>query len=205
MIFNMDNTVIFIDGGYLSFISKHLGEGKPLKFKIEKFAENLAKMNGLSCKEIYYYTAPPYQSASPTESENKRKRNYDKFIQKIGKLNPKIHTREGRCQKDDKGCFHQKGVDTLLTMDLLKVSQKGDIKTIILLTADTDFVPIIKDIQKDYGMKVILAYFTDRKRKSAFSLSNHLWDNCDKKILLKKEDFDGLNLLLYRRDNKNKI
>jgi uncharacterized LabA/DUF88 family protein len=74
-------------------------------------------------------------------------------------------------------------------MDLLKVAQNGNVKAIILLTADTDFVPIIKDIRNEHKVKVILAYFTDRRRKSAFSLSNHLWNVCDRKILIKKDYF----------------
>ena len=171
----------------MSFISKFLGKGKHLKFKIEKFTENVCKRNGLKCEEIYFYTAPPYQSPKPTPEENERKANYDKFVGILGKIKePKIHVREGRCQKI-KGDFSQKGVDTLITMDLLKSSQDKDVKNIILLTSDTDFVPIIKDI-KD-GKNLILAYFTDRKRKSAFTLSNHLWNVFKKKILISIDDF----------------
>ena len=188
----MTETIIFIDEGYLSFISKFFGKGKPLKNHIEKFSKKIAIEKGLVCKEIYYYTAPPYQNSKPTPDENLRKANYDKFIQKLKLLTPKVNIREGRCQKDDKGRYHQKGVDTLLTMDLLKVAQNKSVKNIILITADTDFVPIIQEIKKDHGMKVILAYFTDRKRKSAFSLSNHLWNICDDKILIKLEHF-GIN------------
>lgn len=189
MLFNMDKTIILIDGAYLSYISKYFGRGKPLKYKIEKFSNNICKGLNLSCEEIYYYTAPPYKSPAPTESERQRQRNYDKFIQKLKEVKPKINVREGRCQKIDNS-FQQKGVDTLLTMDLLKVSQKKEIKNLIILTSDTDFVPIIKEIRKDFEIKVILVYFTDRKRKSAFSLSNHLLNVCDDGILIKKEHFE---------------
>ncbi|MEK6914798.1 MAG: NYN domain-containing protein [Nanoarchaeota archaeon] len=183
-----DKTIFFIDSGYLSFISKHFGEGKPLKYKIEKFAQSVASIKNLEIQEIYFYTAPPYQSPNPNKDENKRKRNYDKFIEKLGKVSPKIIVREGRVQKGDDG-YQQKGVDTLLTMDLFKVSQRGTIKNLILLTADTDFVPIIKEIRKEYQVKIILAYFTDKRRKSGFSLSNHLWEVCDDKILIKRNNF----------------
>lgn len=186
----MKKAIFFIDGGYLSFISKHFGKGKPLKNKIEKFSRNIAAIKNLEVQEIYFYTAPPYQSPMPTESENRRRANYDKFILKLKEVKPRINIREGRVQKSEDG-FQQKGVDTLLTMDLLKVSQKKDIKDVIILTSDTDFVPIISEIRKDFAVKVILAYFTDRKRKSAFSLSNHLWNACDDKILIKREFFES--------------
>ena len=184
----IENKAIFlIDGGYLSFISKFLGKGKHLKFKLEKFAENICKRNGFECEEIYFYTAPPYQSPKPTPEENKRKANYDKFVEILRKIKkPKIYIREGRCQKI-KNDFSQKGVDTLITMDLLKSSQNNNVKNIMLLTSDTDFVPIIEDIRKNKNL--ILVYFTDKKRKSAFTLSNHLWAVFKNKILIKISDF----------------
>lgn len=185
----MKSTILFIDSGYLSHIVKHLGKGKPLKYKIENFSFNLCKVLELDCKEIYFYIAPPFQSPKPTSEENKRKANYDKFILKLKRVSPKIFIREGRLQKID-NIFTQKGVDTLMTMDLLKIAQKKDIDEVILITSDTDFVPIIKDVRKNYGLKIILAYFTDRKRKSPFSLSNHLWGSVDKKILIRKEFFE---------------
>ena len=185
--FNMKQTILFIDAGYLSFISKYFGGGKPLKYKIENFAINLLKSQNLECKEIYFYTAPPYQSPNPTEKENKRKANYDKFINKLKEVNPKIIVREGRCQKIGNN-YQQKGVDTLITIDLSRIPKKEGIKEVVLLSSDTDFVPIIKDLKED-GIEVILAYFTDKKRKSAFSLSNHLWKVCKRKILIKKEYF----------------
>ena len=181
----MKSTIIFIDGGYLSFISRYFGRGKPFKYKIEVFANNLAKTKGFKFKKIYFYTAPPYQSPKPTFEKKKRKANYDKFILRLKEA--KIIVREGRCQKID-NTFQQKGVDTLMTMDLSRIPKKEGINQVIVLTSDTDFVPIIKDLSED-GIDVILAYFTDRKRKSGFSLSNHLWKACKNKILIKKEYF----------------
>jgi uncharacterized LabA/DUF88 family protein len=184
----MKSTILLIDAGYLSHISKHFGGGKPMKYKIENFAVNFCKEMDLGCKEIYFYVAPPFQSPKPTNDENKRKANYDKFILKLKTVLPKINIREGRLQKID-SIFTQKGVDTLMTMDLLKIAQKKEINEVILITSDTDFVPIINEVRKDHGLKIILGYFTDRKRKSPFSLSNHLWKAVDKKILIRKEHF----------------
>ena len=181
----MKSIIVFIDGGYLSFISKFFGKGKPLKYKMEVFANNLAKTKGFECKQIYFYTAPPYQSSKPTPEENKRKANYDKFIVKLKKV--KINVREGRCQKID-NTYQQKGVDTLLTIDLSRIPKREGITDVIVLTSDTDFVPIINDLSED-GINVILAYFTDKKRKSGLSLSNHLWKACKDKIKIRKEYF----------------
>ena len=108
---------------------------------------------------------------------------------KLKSAKPKIIVREGRCQKID-NAFQQKGVDTLMTMDLLKIAEQRRVNSIIILTSDTDFVPIIRDIRDGHNIKVILGYFTDKRRKSAFSLSNHLWIACDYKLFIRREFFE---------------
>ena len=184
----MKPTVILIDAGYLSFISRHLGDGKSIKYKLEEFAKNICQDLNLECKKIFFYTAPPFQSPKPTSEENKRKANYDKFIRKLKSIKPEIIVREGRLQKIGK-TFSQKGVDTLITMDLLRSSIESEVKELVLISADTDFVPILEDIRKKEKIKINLAYYTDKKRKSAFSLSNHLWKAVDRKLLIRKDHF----------------
>lgn len=80
-----------------------------------------------------------------------------------------------------------------MTMDLLKTAYEKEVKTIIIIACDTDFVPILKKVRED-GIRVILYYFTDFDRKSKFFLSNHIATACDKKVLLKKKDFEGLKI-----------
>ena len=92
----MTSTILLIDAGYLSHISKHFGKGKPLKYKIENFSVNLCKDLDINCKEIYFYVAPPFQSPKPTKEENKRKANSDKFILKLKKALHKIKVKKGR-------------------------------------------------------------------------------------------------------------
>ena len=66
-----DTTSVFIDGGYLSVISKHFGKGKYLTFDLSQFAITLAKSQELWCESVFYYTAPPYQSIDPTDDGKK--------------------------------------------------------------------------------------------------------------------------------------
>ena len=124
----MKSTIIFIDSGYLSFISKFFGGGRPLKYRIEIFGKNLAKVKKFRCKKIYFYTAPPYQSFQPTLEEKRRKANYDKFILKLKEAG--IIIREGRCQKIG-NTYQQKGVDTLMTIDLSRIPKKESINEVI--------------------------------------------------------------------------
>ena len=186
-----DKVLILIDAGFLSKLSKHLGEGEYIKFKIKDFVNNLSKKYDFQCEKIFYYTAPPYQSNNPPSSEVKRKEKYDSF--RVSLIKEGIVFREGRCQKlklNGKIEYKQKGVDTLLTIDLSHIKEDfPKIKKIILISSDTDFVPVIEDIKKR-GIEVVLFSYFDKKRGSPFSLSNHLLNSCSKYIRLTKNDFE---------------
>lgn len=179
---------VIIDGAYLSRISKYFGHGKYLKYNIQTLAINLCRKRGYWCEDIFYHTAPPYQSEKPTSEQIKLKSSYDKFISKIQRGLPTTWVREGRLQKTSDG-FKQKGVDSNINTDLLKIAQRREHDAIIIITADSDFAPTISSIRKDYGTFVIIAYFTDLIRNSPFAMSNYLWQACDDKILINKTDF----------------
>jgi uncharacterized LabA/DUF88 family protein len=176
-----EETYVFIDAGYLSKISKHLGHGNYIQFDVNRFAVNMADIQDMDCKGVYYYLAPPFQGDPPTPEEAGRKSRHDKFVSKLRNI-PGFIVREGRCQKVE-GEYFQKGVDTLLTMDLFEICSRGDIRAIVILTCDTDFVPILNRI-RGMGIKVILYYYSDFIRGSRFSMSNHILTACDKKVCI---------------------
>ncbi|MBN2368448.1 NYN domain-containing protein [Candidatus Woesearchaeota archaeon] len=154
-----------------------------------KFSKNISKKENLLCEHIFYYTAPPFQSNPPKEDEKKRKQNYDRFVARLTK-NKIITVEEGRVQKIN-GEYHQKGVDTLLTMGLssFKIDYPS-INSIILIACDSDFVPIIEKL-KSRGINVILYIFQEKKRNSIFSTSNHLLNSSSKHVELTEEDFNS--------------
>jgi len=188
-----EETLVFIDEGFLSRLSKHFGEGKYIKFDKILFVKNLSKKEGLYAKHIYYATSPPFQSGRPTADEKKRKEGYDRFKNKFSK-NKEVTILEGRCQrtknKNGKFEYRQKGVDTILTMALSSFRiDYPTIKKIILIACDSDFVPVIKML-KEKGIDIILYSYYERKRNTEFSRSNHLINECSKTRILKKEDFE---------------
>jgi len=190
----MEETLVFIDEGFLSQLSKHFGAGNYIKIDYLKFSKNLSKKQNLLCKHLFYYTAPSFQSEPPINEQIKRREGYDKFISSFSK-NKEVTIREGRCQKifneTGKVDFKQKGVDALMVSDMVSVPIKfPEIKKIILVTSDTDFCPIIFDIKK-LGIDVILYTYYERKRKSKFSVSHHLIDCCENTFYLTKSDFDN--------------
>ena len=198
----MNKTLVFLDAGFLSKLSKYFGKGKYLKYNIVKFAKSLAEKEKLDLKKIFYYTAPPFQSEPLLKEERIRKEKYDKFIKKISENN--VVVREGRCQRlkiDGKFIFKQKAVDSLMIMDLMRIPiDYSKIKKIILIACDSDFVPIINDLRK-LNIKIILYTHYSKKRKSNLSRSNELLKVVNKYIEISKQDF--LDIPLNKlRDNK---
>jgi len=185
-----EKVLVFVDAGFLSKLSKHFGNGEYIKFKIINFVNRICSNNDFVAEKIFFYTAPPYQSNNPSKFDIARKEKYDSFKYFLTKEN--IIFREGRVQRlkiDGKFEYKQKGVDTLLTIDLSHVREDyPKIKKIVLVSSDTDFVPIIEDIKKR-GLDIFLFTYFDRKRDSPFSLSNHLLKVCSRYIKLTKEDF----------------
>ena len=189
----MDYTLVLIDSGFLSKLSKYFGGGIYLKYDLISFCENLAKKQNLNCKHIYFYTAPPFQSEIPTKEELEKYKRYKKFTHKLSKF--KIITiREGRCQRlkdNGKFAYGQKGVDALIIIDLMSIPlEHKDIKKVILIANDSDFVPVIEKIEQ-LGIRIILHTHYSKKRQSSFSRSNELLKVVSKYTELKKEDFDS--------------
>jgi len=184
-------TLIFIDANFLSKLSSYFGKGKYLIYDLVEFSEGLCKKQRLLCKQIFYYTAPPFQSEKATKEEEKRKDGYDRFVDKLRKK--EVIVREGRCQRlkiNGKFEYRQKGVDILMAMDLMGIMLKfPETKKIILIASDSDFVPVIESLREE-GIKTILYTYYEKKRNTNFSRSNHLIKSVHKYVLLSKEDFD---------------
>ena len=69
LIFTMFNSVVFIDGGFLSKLNNYFEEGKYITYDMLKFAQLLSKKEGLNMQRAIYYTAPPFQSEPPSKKE----------------------------------------------------------------------------------------------------------------------------------------
>ena len=187
----MENTLVFIDAGFLSKLSKHFGKGKYLIYDLLNFPKKLSKKQNLFCKKTFYYTAPPFISEKPSFDESKRKKDYDSFL-KIFSNKKDFVVREGRCQRlkiNKKFIYKQKAVDSLVVIDMMNsIIDYKDIKRVIIIASDSDFVPVI-NVLKNKNIKTILYTYYEKGRKAEFSTSNQLIKSVDKYVLLTKEDF----------------
>jgi len=197
-------TLIFIDEAFLSKLSKHFGSGEYIKFDRIKFSENLAKKERLICRQISLYISPPFQSPIPSKEEEIRKEGHDRFTKNLREGG--IIVREGRCQRlkiNKRFKYNQKAVDVLLAMDLTGVPLKyPKIKRIILISSDSDLVPVIKNLEEQ-NVKTILYTYYKKKRDTPFSRSNELIKSVFKYKLLTKENLESCSLDKSKRDEKN--
>lgn len=189
----MEDTLIFVDDGFFGLVKKNFQkeEGKGKKY-LQTF-RNICKKEKLNLKHIFIYTCPPYQSPKPTKKEDflmSRYQNMTKMLRNKGW----ITLREGRCQKiiNEHGEeeFSQKGIDALIILDMYDIKENyPNIKKIILIASDSDFVPVIERM-KQKGIEIILYTYFDRKRHSRFSTSNQLLKVASRWVKLNKSYFE---------------
>jgi uncharacterized LabA/DUF88 family protein len=181
--------VVFIDNAYLIRLKNYFFKIK-FKYSLRDFVLKIAESNNLFVEKIFVYDAPPFQSEKPTEWENKKKEDYDKFACYFKESG--IILREGRTQRvkiGDKFIYKQKGVDMILGIDALSIkSEIPNLGGVVLLTGDSDFVPLVEKLKKQ-SIKVILWTYYCRDRQSSFSRCNELIYSVDSFIKLTKDNF----------------
>jgi len=189
----MEDTLVFVDDGFFGLVKKYLQKktGKSLNY-LQTF-RNICKKEKFNLKHLFIYTCPPYQSPKPSEKEDFLMSRYQNMTRMLRKKKW-LTLREGRCQKfvnsEGKEDFCQKGVDALVIMDMYDFKEKyPDIKKIILIASDSDFVPVIERM-KQKGIEVILYTYFDRKRHSRFSTSNQLLKVASRWVKLNERDFN---------------
>lgn len=190
----MENTLIFVDDGFFGLVKKHLQHktGKDKKY-LQTF-RNICKKENLNLKHLFIYTCPPYQSSKSNQSEMFMMSRYQNMMAML-KKKKWITVREGRCQrivnKEGKSDYSQKGVDALIILDMYDFKENyPDIKKIILIASDSDFVPVIERM-KQKGIEIILYTYFDRKRDSRFSTSNQLLKVASRWVKLNENYFEN--------------
>ncbi|MBR9704419.1 NYN domain-containing protein [Candidatus Pacearchaeota archaeon] len=189
----MEDTLIFVDDGFFGLVKKHFQEKNNKSNKYLQTFRNICKKEKLNLKHLFIYTAPPYQSPKPSKKEDFLMSRYQNMTKMIRKKKW-ITLREGRCQRilNEKGKeeYCQKGVDALIILDMYDFKENyPDIKKIILIASDSDFVPVIERM-KNKGVEVIIYTYFERIRKSRFSTSNQLLNVASKWVKLDENDFE---------------
>jgi uncharacterized LabA/DUF88 family protein len=163
-----ERVMVFIDGGNFYHGMKemlHRTTGFPAStpFNFYKFARLLAKNRRLI--RLYYYTGIRNERENP-EKFKSQKGFFDQM-----RRTPFCTLRLGRIIKRGDS-YVEKGVDVLLTVDMIRLARLNNYDTAILVSGDGDFVEAVKDVV-EMGRNVELAYFP-------FDLSMDLRNTCDR-------------------------
>lgn len=176
---------IFIDGAYFEKILKHDYAGQRINF--QKLSDILSGDKKETLR-TYYYDCEPYQSSPPTREEKERFSNKQRFFYYLTCL-PRYEVRKGRLvvrgmDNDGNKRFQQKGVDTLLSIDMVSLGATRQISDVILLAGDSDYVPAVETV-KPFGINIIL-YHGPRKG----TYHQDLWKRCDERYPITQELID---------------
>jgi len=173
----MGRTAVFIDGAYIEFLIRE--EFSEMRVDFARLSEKLAAPGELL--RTYYYHCLPYQGANPGEEEAKRYLNKLRFFRTLDRL-PRFEVRLGEIvyrgvREDGRENFVQKRVDMMLGVDLVRLSETGQITDAILLASDSNLVPAVA-AAKENGILVTLYY---GRRAGA---NEDLWTICDERNVI---------------------
>jgi len=180
-----DRVLVFIDGSNLEMAIKDAFENKrvdPLKLA-RKLTDNRRLM------KINYYEAPLWESVNPRTYKTQRK--FFEFL----RSDPFIEIRLGRRAKRDREhtctkCGHvfnetsweQKGVDSLLTFDLITLATRDAYDIAIIIAGDQDFVCPVLEVR-----------MLGKQAENAFT-DNSAWSSVLKGVADKTVSLDELYL-----------
>ena len=149
--FNIDvPTMIFVDGGYLKKqLAKQQIDIK--KFDLEKFSVRIAELTGWANRRhiiirTYFYDG----IVNPSDSEYEIQK---EFHDSINETFSNYEVRQGRLIRSGKGDLRQKGVDTLLAIDMIDKANSNQYEIAIVVAGDLDHLEAIKTT-KNKGKKV---------------------------------------------------
>lgn len=175
-------TMIFIDGAYLrKGFHEIFGHDRIDFTKLKDFLIRIRISRRLEAEliRIYYYDA----IVEPSDGEYKKQHEYFDKIRK----NPFYQVRLGRLVKTEEGFYKQKGVDILLSVDMLTKAYQNHYDIAILVGGDDDLVDLVNAIKDLTGKRVYGFYFPK-------STSRRLLDSLDERIPLKKTDLEKVSV-----------
>ncbi len=178
---------VFIDGAYLSHILKD--QYNLMKINHHKFARWAAR--GYELFRAYYYDCLPYQSPVPTEEEQRRLAATQRFFDAL-RSGERFTVREGTFEyrgqtAEGDPIFQQKRVDLQMGLDIATLVAKNRIDAIVLVSGDSDFVPVI-NLAFGEGILSRLVH------GASHTYHSDLWRACDERLEMTEGELSQLLL-----------
>ncbi|MFX0106892.1 MAG: NYN domain-containing protein [Candidatus Hodarchaeota archaeon] len=180
----LDRAGVFIDIGYFGKVLKYCF-GEP-RINFEQFSDLLCE--GRERLRTYVYDCTPYESTPPTSEETRRVANHVRFINSLTRLS-RFDVRLGKTALNPlTGEFYQRGVDVLLTVDLMRMAWSRQVDTAILVTGERDLIPAIESA-KDAGLLIIIYHkeCNDNQDRPVTRVHDDLLSVCDEWAYIENE------------------
>ncbi|RPI74948.1 MAG: NYN domain-containing protein [Desulfobacteraceae bacterium] len=139
----------FVDGGFLRVLAKEAFNGKyinPSQLS-EKAVHSIAHWGGTSMEKSVALTRVIYYDAKPEKDEDldSRLSKYWAAVELLPYTELGFGTQRLGTKKKPSS---QKGVDTLMAVDMVVGAFSGIYQVAILIAEDSDFVPVINEIRR---------------------------------------------------------
>jgi len=169
-----NRVIVLIDGSNFYHRLKEIGVHNQLEFDYYQFANYLSRDRKIVWRNYYVGVV----RAKPNDKKAQRlRRNQQRLFAALKKAQFGLYF--GYLLKSDKK-YHEKGVDVNIAVDLLVGAYEDQYDTAILVSSDTDLIPVILKVRQ-LGKKVEYVGFGHKPSLAMIA-------NCDFSRLLGKED-----------------
>lgn len=161
----MERIMIFLDAEYVVQKMKDIKAGKSAGRKNINW-QNIINWitGGRRLIRCYYY------SAEFSKSENEKTyQDQQDYLTKLKLSIPNFEIKLGRLVKVNQG-WVQKGLDVKIALDMFAKAVLGHYDTAVLVSGDSDFIDVIREVKERYGKHVEL-YTFDRSVHQAMQLA----------------------------------
>lgn len=152
------------------------GTKPPIDFDLRGFAERLVSPDALV--DIRYYIGKVRRIRGNEKSE-KLYANQQKLLRFLQRQ--RIAAGFGHLIPYPDGVFHEKGVDVLLAVEMIRFAREGKYDIAYLISSDTDLVPAVEECRR-LGKEVV--YVGSSVHGQSFGLTK----TCGRTILLQPKD-----------------
>lgn len=153
---NKEKVAVYIDGGNTYRRLKKLGiPNKEKRFDFSDFIMHLVGDRELISKRYYVGVV---KNITKTEKEEKMVKSQQKFLD--GLRNDGFDVKLGKIMYDN-GKIREKGVDVKMSLDITIGAVDHLYDTAIIISSDTDLIPVIKYVKNNKSKKVEYIGFGD--------------------------------------------
>jgi uncharacterized LabA/DUF88 family protein len=172
--------MVFIDGGYLrTYLTQLFGNDDLDYMKLADYLRASAAYGNLFPELIRAY----YYDAMADQNEKEKREQQKAYLQKI-KAVDYFEVRLGRLKRQNEGGFKQKGVDTLIAIDMITKAYQNHYDAAILVAEDEDLLDLLNAV-KNTGKRMFGAYFKKY-------ITPELKESFDKRLTLHHNYFIGM-------------